>query len=356
MKRLFFILIAALMTASVWAEVSIPQNIYGLSLGKSTKKEVDRILTAKGMEFFQEKSDSTNIAYKGACLHEGMEFDYIVTRYIDDVLILVGLSGACDSACADYGKAFIKNIHSRYNNLQLADSSFYYSSLTNAADSLGLTKWGRTDGNTLVATMNNDSICMCIYFSEDYMLSYMIKSLAEYLKEADPNYDEKNKVTSIAGVRFGETRTKTINAFKQRGSFLKNEDKITYFSDVNFGGSTYNIVKLYFQFDFRQYDNVLAAAKFEKNFYEWRKDEALMMYKAVVNTYKSKYTNCIELKDEEDSKITFCGMLDDNYDEGKIPPIAISFELGISRGGEKFYYVTVSYFEDRMNSAAADDI
>ena len=161
-----------------------------------------------------------------------------------------------------------------------------------------------------------------------------------------PNHDEKNKVTSIAGVRFGETRTNTINAFKQRGTFLKSEDKITYFSNVNFGGSTYNMATLFFQYNSKRFDMTLAAAKFEKNFYEW----------PVVSQFQGKYTNCTVLKDEEDYKAMVCGMLDDSYEDGKMPPIIVSFELGVSRGGDKFYYVSVSYFGYRMSNVASDDI
>ena len=50
------------------------------------------------------------------------------------------------------------------------------------------------------------------------------------------------------------------------------------------------------------------------------------------------------------------GMLSDDYADGKIPPIIVSLDLGISRGGDKFYYVSVSYFVQKMENASSDDI
>ena len=125
---------------------------------------------------------------------------------------------------------------------------------------------------------------------------------------------------------------------------------------MNFGGSYFNSAELYFQYDSKQREMVFAAARFEKNFYEWKKEEAEMMYESIVNKYKKKYTNCIVLKDEEDLKGIVCGTAEEDYTDGYMPPILITFELGISRGGEKFYYITVSYFEYRMNNAANNDI
>ena len=49
-------------------------------------------------------------------------------------------------------------------------------------------------------------------------------------------------------------------------------------------------------------------------------------------------------------------MLSDDYADGKIPPIIVSLDLGISRGGDKFYYVSVSYFVQRMSSVDSDDL
>ena len=218
----------------------------------------------------------------------------------------------------------------------------------------------KTDGKTRIlfaAYPNSLSLTLTnVHFDkiQTQKLSKEFNSLITGRK--GPNYDEKNKVTSIAGVRFGETRTNTINAFKQRGTFLKNENNITYFSNVNFGGSTYSIAKFYFEYDKRRYENVLAAAKFEKNFYEWRREEAVMMYEAVTSSFSSKYTNGTIIKDEEDQKMIVFGMLSDDYADGKIPPIIVSLDLGISRGGDKFYYVSVSYFVQRMSSVDSDDL
>lgn len=47
-------------------------------------------------------------------------------------------------------------------------------------------------------------------------------TIAHQTGKTGPNYDERNRVKSIAGVRFGETRRKAIGLFERRGTFVNN--------------------------------------------------------------------------------------------------------------------------------------
>lgn len=359
MKRLFIILAAVCMTASVWAvEKSINPTACGISVGQTNKTGKNLLEWEDILKDYRPMNsivvnDNQEVLI-GNFTVEGFHMSVIDIQLMNDTVYQISFYE--DSPYADCWDSY-KDLA-----FKLRDKYAHFENVTTPVefDNDSAVMFFKTDGKTQIlfaAYPKSISLTLTSVHFHDILIKRMADELNTLFSgKTGPNYDEKNKVTSVAGVRFGETRTNTINAFKQRGTFLQNENKITYFSDVNFGGATYNVATLFFQYDNRRYDMVFAAARFEKNFYEWRKEEALMMYESVVSTFKRKYTNCKVFKDEDDSKITYCGMLDDNYENGKMPPIVIAFELGVSRGGEKFYYVTVSYFGLKMSSAAADDI
>ena len=172
----------------------------------------------------------------------------------------------------------------------------------------------------------------------------------------DAHYDPKNKVTAVAGVDLGLARTSVEESFKHRGLFVKREGSLTHFSNVNFAGSNYNHAILYFQYDETKKTQTFAAAEFEKNFYTWQKEEAMMMYEMVCESFNSKYTNGRILRNEDEDKVMTFGMIENDYQNGTFPPIIVSFHLSLSRGGDKYYYVTVGYFEGRMTHVTSDDL
>ena len=349
MKRLFLILFSILSSVVVTAGVTIPQNINGVILGKSTHKDVDRILTANGMQFDAEESDTTNFVYRGDCRHENMDFGGVVTRYYMDTLIMLSFVGRCDSSCADYGKPFIQQIQTKYGELQSADSSLYYSLLTSSADSLGLKRWGRTDGNALVVTLSNDSMCSCMYFAEGRMREIMVNALFNLYMEFDPNYAEENKVLGVAGVKFGdgrETVRKTI--ISKADKILESDEHSLKYYKVKIGGMTYDYVTFYFSGA-----NGLVSVNIQSSFYSWREEEAKMAYESVMNQYSRKYTNFKVIKDDPEEKVSTCGAFIDGYDYA---PIIISLQKLLSRGGDIMYYVQIDYYHARRKSIYDDEI
>ena len=359
MKKLFLLFATAMMAVSVMAEKSIlSPTVCGLTVGETTTNgktmaQWDELIQHEGMISHVSYSKTDQVLY-GEFIVEGLRMSLMHIEFINDTIYKISFEERSPYAdCWDAYKDLAYKIRDKYASLE---------DLTDPVklDNDSAVMIFKTDGKTrLLFAAYPDRIAYELtseHFNDIYLQNLYEEFNTLFTGKTGPNYDEKNKVTSIAGVKFGETRTNTINAFKQRGTFMKNEDKVTYFSNVSFGGSTFNIATFYFQYDSRRKDVVLSAARFEKNFYEWRKEEAEMMFKAVASRFKDKYTNYTVLYDEEDKKAVVCGMLDDNYSNGKMPPIIISFELGVSRGGDKFYYVTVSYFEDRMSNAASDDI
>lgn len=359
MKRLFLLLVASFVMLNVVAvEKIISPTACGITVGQTTKTGKtfaewgDILKDYRPMNVIT--TEANQQVYLGDFVVEGFHMSLLNMELINDTVYQLSF----------YEKSPYADCWDSYKDLafKLRDKYAHFEDVTEPVtfDTDSAVMIYKTDGKTQIlfaAYPNSISLTLTnVHFHEIWMHS-LYEGLNTILSgKTGPNYDEKNKVSSIAGVRFGETRTNTINAFKQRGTFLRNEDKKTYFSDVTFGGSTYSVATLFFQYDSRRKDLVFSAAKFEKNFYEWRKEEAVMMYEVIVSNFKAKYTNCLVLFDEPDKRVMVCGMLDDQYDDGKMPPIVVSMEMGVSRGGDKFYYVTVSYFEQRMNSADTDDI
>lgn len=349
MKRLLIVLGAVMASAMMMAGVTIPQNINGVRLGRSSHKDVDKILAANGLQFDAEQSDTTNFVYAGECRHEDMDFGGIVTRYYMDTLIMLSFVGRCDSSCIDYGKPFIQRIHSKYDGLEKADSSIYYSLITAGVDSLRLSKWGRTDGNTLVVTLTNDSVCSCMYFAEGRMKEIMANALFNLFMDFDPNYAEENKVLGVAGVKFGDSRETVRKIISSKANQLLESDahSLNYYK-VKIGGATYDYATFYFSGA-----KGLVSVNMQSSFYSWRKEEALIAFENVKSQYSRKYTNFKVVKDEKDEKVCTCGAFIEGYD---YIPIIITFQKSLSRGGDIMYYVQVDYYHARRSGMYDDEI
>lgn len=359
MKRFLFILVAVGLAVGAWAEEkSINPTACGITVGQTTKTGKtlaewgDILKDYRPMNLIASSEDQRVLM--GDFPVEGFHMSLLNMELVDDTVYQLSFYERSPYAdCWDLYKDLAFKLRDKYAHFEDVVEPIEHE--TDSAVS-----FFKTDGKTEInfsADPHSISLSLTSVHLQDIKTKRVVEEIYAILNEkTGPNYDESNKVTKIAGVRFGETRNNVINAFKQRGTFLKNEDKLTYFIDVNFGGTTYSIATFFFQYDTRRYDNVLAAAKFEKNFSEWRRDEAVMMYENVVSSFQRKYSNSMVVRDEKDSKAMVCGMLEDDYMNGGMPPIIVSLELGLSRGGDKYYYVTVTYFEQKMSHAAADDI
>lgn len=353
-KKLFILLAAVVMTASAMADQTLPRIYCGCVLGKTTYKDIfsgdSQLPKSEKMKDLLVASSVAG-SFVGDFVVADHHFSILTMYFYKDTLYQMTFRDEeINNDIMELNRTFIRQYKEKYKSFnnwlrddELNDEQFLTCSKTDSI--VGISIMGSPHSlefTIILERLANESL-------------YSAFSTLYKNKEGS-NYDEKNKVTSIAGVRFGESKQTVMNVFKKRGNFIKDEGNFSFFYDVSFGGSTFSTASLYFQYNSRRYDNVLTAAKFEKNFYDWKRDEALMMYESIVDLFKSKYTNCTIIKDEENRKLMVCGMLEDDYEEGKVPPIYVSFNLGISRGGEKFYYVSVYYFGTRMSSANKDDI
>lgn len=350
MKKVFFLLFALVTVSSMVAEVTIQTDFDGIVLGKSSRSEVGKFLTSKGLILSVEQSEvdeyGSSDVYEGVYLHEEMNFDCVVTRFVEDTIVSVCFKGFCDSACVEYGKPFIEKMHSKYNTLESADSSMVVLSATSAAE--GFVTWSRRDKESVILTMQNDSSCFCAYFAESKMFEIGIRQALDKIKYMLPDYAEENKVYGVGGVKFGDSKASVKSVILPKSDRVVNEDahSIT-FGETTIGGVTYDFAIFYFS------SNQLVAVNLQSAFYSWRKEEALMKFESIKSQYERKYTNLTLLKDEEELKGYNCGAYIDGYD---YLPILISFQKSLSKGGDIMYYVQVDYYNHRIDNLYDDEI
>lgn len=351
MKRIVLFLAALFSISRMVADITIPTELKGIVLGKSSSNEVSEILISNGLQFSLEASDSIDAnvyqaTYNGEYVHEEMCFDRVVARYMYDTLTLITFVGSCDSACINYGKPFIEKIHSKYENLANADSTFLVMMAT--MDSEEFIKWSRKDDENIVLTMHNDSSCMCAYIAEKRIFEISLNSAWKTYMQTQPDFAEENKVYGVAGVKFGDSKESVKNVISTKSDRIVHEDthSIT-FCDTRIGGITYDFAIFYFA------SNQLVSVNLQNAFYSWRKEEALMQFENIKSQYARKYSNLQLLKDEEDLKGYNCGAYIDGYD---YRPILISFQKSLSQGGDIMYYVEVDYYHHRKSTLYDDEI
>lgn len=350
MKKICLTLLAFVAVATMVAEVTIQTEFDGIVLGKSSRSEVGNFLTSKGLVLSAEQSEVDEYGYadvyEGVYLHEDMNFDCVWTRFVEDTIVSLCFKGFCDSACSEYGKPFIEKMHSKYNNLESADSSMVVLSATR--DTKGFITWSRRDKESVILTMQNDSSCFCAYLAENKMFQIGMRQALDKIKYLLPDYAEENKVHGVGGVKFGDFRQSVKSVMLSKSARLIEEDSHSIvFKDTKIGGATYDYATFYFS------ANQLVSVNLQDAFYSWRKEEALMQFENVKSQYERKYSNLTELKDEEDLKGYNCGAYIDGYD---YKPILISFQKSLSNGGDIMYYVQVDYYIHRKDNLYDDEI
>ena len=168
--------------------------------------------------------------------------------------------------------------------------------------------------------------------------------------------NEPNKVDGVAGVRFGESKQSVLEKFRGKGTLLTNETNTVTYRNATVGGILYDFVIFYFKYDNAKRTYTLASANLQKSFNTWRQEEGLQMYEQVCGLYRRKYTNERTVDNGREDKLSAYGMCSNDYLEGKVPPIVVSFSKSLSKGGEFYYYVTVNYFQGNLSDMYNDEI
>ena len=355
MKRLFFLSIFATISFSLLAENVLPKDFLGLTLGKTSKNEVINIMKSNGFELIAKDDVSTTDAqyqFEGVYNHEGVEFHRIITSFVDDTLwIFSTQSYNYKENIEEVSKTLQANLAQKYGSLKTADSSLILSFFKDTIEHYGAKIWSRTDDHTTVIAMTVEFVLTCMYADMDYYYNSLWRGLAQLgeLINKLPDYAEENKVLSVAGVKFGDSKENVKRVISSKSARILSEDSysLTY-KDTKVGGRTYDYATFYFKTG-----QGLVSANLQSAFYEWRKEEALMCFEGIKSQYSGKYTNFKILKDDEEDKICSCGAFTDGYE---YKPISISFSKGLSKGGDIMYYVQVDYYYFSRENLYNDEI
>lgn len=209
--------------------------------------------------------------------------------------------------------------------------------------------WSRVDDKTAVILLDGDTGFGVMYIDQIAMWSQMVDAFADAFGGVGPDFDEANAVKGVAGVKFGDDIATVRKAISPKAKMLIDSDSHTLmYRDIKVGGMTYDFGTFYFA-----QGKGLVAVNFQDAFYSWKKEEAMMAYEGVISSYQRKYSNLKVVKDDTDDKLATCGAYDKDYD---YPPIVISLNKSLSKGGDIMYYVMVSYYEMKRSTLFDDEI
>lgn len=347
MKKLFLLLCFGV-SLNLAAESIIPSEFFGCKLGQSTRVDVLQKMSMQGAKV--ENYSESAIIFSG--VPEGTLVSNVsCMTFVEDTLTatMFFVKRNEDSM----GK--IETLKQKYGVLlpTLKDNAFlsmYQDSLIAQFNVDSASIWSRVDDVYSIAIVEDDSTYCVVYLASNYMLGRFVALMSEHLT-MNPHYDEANRVKSVAGCEFGDSRKNVMEKFRPRAANFLSEDaqSVTY-SDIKIGGQYFKLGNLYF------INGKFISCKFETNFNTWRKDEAIATYKSLCSTYDNKYTNAIHVDDDSENMNSYYGMVQSDYEDAKIPPIIITMAKGVSRGGDTYYYVTVSYFALRLQHLYDDEI
>ena len=352
MKKILILCMAAMMTAAVMADNSIKNSFMGLTLGKATQKEVHKVLTEGGLEL---QTDTGGFyVYSGNMQIEGVPAQNMVTRFFNDTLMMVVYGYTCENGCDSLLRIIDTNIEKKYGSLQSGDSSMFINLFSIGLIPLNMEQWSRMDDETSFMYAKSDSAYLFIYLAEKYMWKQFAQTLTELTKETNPDYAEENRVTGVAGVKFGDSRYAVEESLTRR--FGKSPHYDVYeikYNNVMIGGSKWDYAIFYFKQNPNNRKHELISVSLQQIYKTYEKDEAEMAFDNVRSQYSGKYTNGYCPPKDDGSKICLYGMKTDDY---PYPPISLTMDKSLSVGGDMFYYVTVDYYIVKLQGRYNDDI
>ena len=166
MKRYFLFIICAIFASSLFAENVLPKDFLGLTLGKTSKGEVQSILKSKGFELIaKEDANETTAQYQfsGTYKHEGVEFHTIITSFLSDTLFVFCPQDSCGEKVTELSKVLQANLEKKYGALETADSTLLFSLLKDSIDHYGVKTWSRMDDHTMLISMQSEAKITCMY-------------------------------------------------------------------------------------------------------------------------------------------------------------------------------------------------
>lgn len=346
MKRLF-LLFSLVLSLGLSAKVTIQSTFNGCTLGKSTQSEVKRKMALMGTILTNQ--DESTITFEGTSLiADGIGFDKCVATFVDDTLYSLTFMG--DNSGISANK--IEIVKNKYEQLEETVNN---SIMLQISRKIFCEQWGvdssfvfvRGDDEYNIMIVENDTL-LCFEYEAPQCL---LRSTMRKFRALIPDQDVANAVKSVAGCEFGDSKQNVTAKFRSKSqTLLSSTDNEVIYYGVTIGGTYFKRASLYFM------NNKFVACLFDTEYDTWRKDKAITHYQNLCAQYGRKYSNGLNSDDDPENMKSYYGMLQSDYEDGTTTPIVITMKKGESRGGDTYYYVTVSYFMRRLQQLFDDEI
>lgn len=342
MKKTLLTLIAVTMLISATAENNIQDEFFGCKLGVSTRSQVEKVMHILNYEFIQEDSTTATIYYKGKFNIAGVELQKLIFKFTNDTLYYFSCVEDFDYTY-EYSRKIEKKLSEKYNELEVADSTFY-ANIHRINYDKNVTTWSRRNNGMVVFLFTTDTEIQCVFAIEP-MYAINIDKTTNELKQLSASYDSINQVKGVGGVRFGDDIYSAKVILERKSSTVGVLGNKLLCTNTTIGGTIYNSACFVFYNDFG-----LQKVMLLKEFALWERHDAEIYLESILRQYKSKYTNFKVHKDEKDSKTYSCGMYESDYD---YPPIFIIFNKDSDVDA---YQIVVSYYIHKPDFNNDDEI
>lgn len=163
-------------------------------------------------------------------------------------------------------------------------------------------------------------------------------------------------VSALVGCEFRDNGMSVRTKLKAKFGTKPTKDlgKEVVYSKVEIGGVRYDYAHFYFKYSNELKHSEFISALLKKQFLRSDRSKAIEYYHSLQAQYRRRYAN-FESLDTDTSFVSRCGKSIDGHD-GQEYPIQIALEEAIARTGEKYIYVTVTYYPNELESFQDDEI
>lgn len=364
MKRYLLLILLAAAVVGAKAETMLPRHLGGNILGKTTRSMVVQRMTSQGAKLSD--YDEAKLVYDGAFDLNGYTMNRLAMGFANDTLTRVTYVDTLINEHHEKWQAFKDRQCSMYAGAKKAEDDFLANLLSDTlAAQEGIEKeaiWGRVDGKTIMFLYdaNGEGIITILDLERLWNMFFatlteeQIEELAKELAkmEGDADYDEANKVTAVAGCKFGAAKTDVrTQLIKKFGNPTSEDEHEMFYKKVTIGGQLYDMAIFYFMYNPATKRQEFVAASLQQSYYEWEDEKAREQFSITSSQYGRKYTNENKKTDKYNEKNYLYGMLEDDY-----YPICVSMEKSLTKGGDMRWFVVVNYFTHKLVSLYDDEI
>lgn len=343
MKRIVLCIMLFLVAFAPPTIAQIKNEFYGIQLGETSRKEA--ITKLKSYNLTLTQSDTSNVlGFSGDIEVEGIPFDVGTLTFTSDKPCVACFIDTCEIGLYDenfhHQIAMLKDEHNslEFDTTNTIINLFLIPITSMIEDASSI--WVKNDSNYVIALVTNETNKTILTYIDIDAITVMLMKRIIYPED----YDEINKVTSVAGCLFGTEANKAINFFNNKFKENYSSDYYTAsYGKIEFAGKLFDSMTLYFKYNSKNNQKEFCSIDFQKHFYTWEFDAAKSAFDALRSLYSGKYTNEKYLPQDDGTASCYYGMIEEAYDE-TLPPIELRLQKGFSKGGDEYYYVLLQYY------------